>query len=254
MDFALGDRLEELLGRVRSFMDANVYPVEAEAIAAIDDEVRPGVAYPEIIVGIREKARAEGLWNLFLPDEEHGAGLTNWEYGMLCEEMGRSPVVAPMAFNCAAPDTGNMEILAEHGTDEQKQRWLEPLLNDHSRSCFSMTEPEVAGSDPTTLRARAELDESSGEWVIDGHKWFTSGAVGADFAIAMVVTDPDAAPYAKASMIMDQPFPDVWLPRNLEVTLTMTLAVGAFDLRYALSYHDYRRADVTSRVGIPDNR
>ena len=202
MDFSLGDRLEELLGRVRGFMEENVYPVEAEAMQALDDEVEPGVAYPEIIVGIREKARAEGLWNLFMPGEEHGAGLTNWEYGMLCEEMGRSPVVAPMAFNCAAPDTGNMEILAEHGTDEQKRRWLEPLLNGHHRSCFSMTEPEVPGSDPTTLQARAELDEDAGEWVINGHKWFTSGAVGADFAIAMVVSDPDAAPYARASMII----------------------------------------------------
>ena len=202
MDFSLGDRLEELLGRVRGFMEENVYPVEAEAMQALDDEVEPGVAYPEIIVGIREKARAEGLWNLFMPGEEHGAGLTNWEYGMLCEEMGRSPVVAPMAFNCAAPDTGNMEILAEHGTDELKRRWLEPLLNGHHRSCFSMTEPEVPGSDPTTLQARAELDEDAGEWVINGHKWFTSGAVGADFAIAMVVTDPDAAPYARASMII----------------------------------------------------
>ena len=202
MDFSLGDRLEELLGRVRGFMEENVYPVEAEAMQALDDEVEPGVAYPEIIVGIREKARAEGLWNLFLPGEEHGAGLTNWEYGMLCEEMGRSPVVAPMAFNCAAPDTGNMEILVEHGTDEQKRRGLEPLLNEHHRSCFSMTEPEVPGSDPTTLQARADLDEDAGEWVINGHKWFTSGAVGADFAIAMVVTDPEAHPYARASMII----------------------------------------------------
>ena len=183
MDFSLGDRLEELLGRVRSFMDEHIYPVEAEAIAALDEEVRPGVAYPEIIIGIREKARAEGLWNLFLPDEEHGAGLTNWEYGMLCEEMGRSPVVAPMAFNCAAPDTGNMEILAEHGTEAQKERWLQPLLDGEIRSCFSMTEPEVSGSDPTTLQTRAELDGD--EWVIDGHKWFTSGAVGA--AVAMSI-------------------------------------------------------------------
>ena len=97
---------------------------------------------------------------------------------MLCEEMGRSPVVAPMAFNCAAPDTGNMEILAEHGTDEQQERWLEPLLEGEIRSCFSMTEPEVSGSDPTTLQTRAELDGD--EWVINGHKWFTSGAVGAE--------------------------------------------------------------------------
>ncbi len=200
MDFSLGSRLEELLAQVRSFMDEHVYPVEAEAMAALDEEVRPGVAYPEIIVAIRERAKQQGLWNLFMPGTEHGTGLTNWEYGVLCEEMGRSPVVAPMAFNCAAPDTGNMEILAEHGSDEQKRDWLEPLLNGHSRSCFSMTEPDVAGSDPTTLQTRAEL--ADGEWVINGHKWFTSGAVGAEIAIAMVVTDPDAPPYARASMIV----------------------------------------------------
>jgi acyl-CoA dehydrogenase len=104
-----------------------------------------------------------------------------------------------MAFNCAAPDTGNMEILAEHGRDEQKERWLEPLLEGRIRSCFSMTEFEVSGSDPTLLQGRAELDGD--EWVVDAHKWFTSGAVGADLAIAMVVTDPDAAPYSRASMI-----------------------------------------------------
>ena len=124
------------------------------------------------VAELRERAKAEGLWNLFLLDEEYGAGLTNWEYGMLCEDMGRSPV-APMVFNCSAPDTGNMEILAEYGTLETRQRWLEPLLNDHMRSCFAMTEPETAGSDPTGLAARAELD--GGEWVINGHKWFTSG-------------------------------------------------------------------------------
>jgi acyl-CoA dehydrogenase len=106
-----------------------------------------------------------------------------------------------MAFNCSAPDTGNMEILVDHGTDEQKERFLEPLLEGETRSCFSMTEPEVSGSDPTTLQTRAELTDD-GEWVINGHKWFTSGANGADFAIAMVVTDPDAPPYTRASMIL----------------------------------------------------
>src|SRR5690349_20937253 len=200
MDFSPSDRVAELRERVNAFIDEHVMPVEAEAMHALDHEVKPGVAYPPIMVELRAKAREEGLWNLFLPGDEHGAGLTNWEYGMLCEEMGRSPVVAPMAFNCAAPDTGNMEILADHGTDEQKARWLEPLLEGHTRSCFSMTEPEVAGSDPTTLQTRAELVD--GEWVINGHKWFTSGAVGADVAIAMVVTDPDAHPYARASMIL----------------------------------------------------
>ena len=200
MDFEPSARVEELRGRIRAFLDEHVLPVELEALQALDDEVRPGVPYPRILVEIRERARAEGLWNLFMPDERYGPGLTNWEYGLLCEEMGRSPAMAPMAFNCAAPDTGNMEILAEHGTDEQRERWLQPLLDGEIRSCFSMTEPEVAGSDPTTLETTAELDD--GEWVINGHKWFTSGAVGADVAIAMVVTDPDAHPYARASMIL----------------------------------------------------
>jgi acyl-CoA dehydrogenase len=200
MDFDLSPRVSELRDRIRAFLDEHVYPVEMEALRALDDEVKPGVPYPEILVGIRARARDEGLWNMFMPDEEHGAGLTNWEYGVLCEEMGRSPAIAPMAFNCAAPDTGNTEILAEHGTDEQKAEWLQPLLDGEIRSCFSMTEPEVAGSDPRTLQTRAELVD--GEWVINGHKWFTSGAVGAALAIAMVVTDPDAHPYARASMIL----------------------------------------------------
>ena len=200
MDFSPSPRVEELRDRIRAFMDEHVYPNEAEVLRAIDDEVKPGVAYPEILVDIRSKARDEGLWNLFLPDDRHGAGLTNWEYGLLCEEMGRSPAVAPMAFNCSAPDTGNMEILAEHGTPEHHERWLQPLLDGDTRSCFSMTEPEVSGSDPRTLQTRAELID--GEWVINGHKWFTSGAVGASVAIVMCVTDPDAHPYARASMIL----------------------------------------------------
>jgi acyl-CoA dehydrogenase len=200
MDFSPSPQVSELLERIRAFMQEHVYPVEREAMEALDEEVSPGTPYPTVIVEIRERARAEGLWNLFLPDERFGPGLTNWEYGMLCEEMGRSPVVAPMAFNCAAPDTGNMEILAEHGTADQTDRWLKPLLEGEIRSCFSMTEPEVSGSDPTTLQTRAELEGD--EWVINGHKWFTSGAVGADVAIAMCVTDPDAHPYARASMIL----------------------------------------------------
>ena len=158
MDFKPSPQVEELLGRVRAFMEEHVYPVEGEVMQALDDEVQPGVAYPRILVEIRERAKAEGLWNLFLADEQYGPGLTNWEYGMLCEEMGRSPVAAPMSFNCAAPDTGNMEILVDHGTDEQKQRFLAPLLEGETRSCFSMTEPEVSGSDPTTLQTSAELD------------------------------------------------------------------------------------------------
>jgi acyl-CoA dehydrogenase len=199
MDFNPSPEVAALRERVLDFMDAEIYPAERELMEALDDEVGAGVPYPQGLVAVREKAKAEGLWNLFMPDERFGPGLANWEYGLLCEEMGRSPVLAGMAFNCAAPDTGNMEILAEHGTAEQRERWLEPLLEGRIRSCFSMTEPEVSGSDPTLLQARAVLDGD--EWVVDGHKWFTSGAVGAELAIAMVVTDPDAHPYGRASMI-----------------------------------------------------
>src|ERR671919_2589236 len=217
MDFKPSPEVESLRERIEAFMEEHVYPVEGEAIQAIDDEVRPGTPYPEILVGIRATAKEQGLWNLFLPDTEYGAGLSNWEYGILCEQMGHSPVVAPMAFNCSAPDTGNMEILVDHGTDEHKERFLQPLLDGEIRSCFSMTEPEVSGSDPTTLRTRAELTDD-GEWVINGHKWFTSGANGADFAIAMVVTDPDAAPYTRASMILvPLDSPGFELVRNVSV-------------------------------------
>jgi len=199
MDFNPSPEVASLRERVLDFMDEQIYPQERELMEALDAEVKPGVPYPESLVTVREQAKGEGLWNLFMPDERFGPGLKNWEYGLLCEEMGRSPMAAPMAFNCAAPDTGNMEILAEHGTPEQRERWLEPLLEGRIRSCFSMTEPEVSGSDPTLLQARAELDGD--EWVVNGHKWFTSGAMGAELAIAMVVTDPDAPPYARASMI-----------------------------------------------------
>jgi len=199
MDFTPSPEVAELRERVLDFMDDEIYPREREIMEALDAEVASGVPYPQNLTAVREKAKGEGLWNLFMPDERFGPGLKNWEYGLLCEEMGRSPMAAPMAFNCSAPDTGNMEILAEHGSNQQKEEWLEPLLEGKIRSCFSMTEPEVSGSDPTLLQAKAELDGD--EWVVNGHKWFTSGAVGAELAIAMVVTDPDAPPYARASMI-----------------------------------------------------
>jgi acyl-CoA dehydrogenase len=199
MDFAPSPEVEQLRERVRSFIAEHVDPVEEEALRALDAEVGPDTPYPAILVELRERAKGEGLWNLFLPGAEHGAGLSNADYGLLCEDMGRN-LVAPMAFNCAAPDTGNMEILAEHGTEEQRERWLRPLLEGETRSCFSMTEPQTAGSDPTGLESRAALDD--GEWVIDGHKWYTSGANGAAVAIAMVVTEPDAPPHKRASMIL----------------------------------------------------
>jgi acyl-CoA dehydrogenase len=179
-------------------MDEHVYPAEKVAAEQVHASGDPH-HMPKIVRDLQQKAKAQGLWNLFLPDGEYGAGLKNWEYGILCEVMGRS-MIAPRIFNCAAPDTGNMEILAEYGTPEQKKRWLEPLLAGEIRSCFSMTEPEVAGSDPTLLRTRAVRDGD--EYIINGHKWFTSGAYGAALAIVMTVTDPDAPPHKRATQII----------------------------------------------------
>ncbi len=148
---------------------------------------------------VRKKAKSAGLWNLFLPDKKHGAGLNNFEYAPLCELMGRS-FYGARSFNCMAPDTGNMEILAEFGTEDQKKKYLQPCLDGTIRTCFSMTEPETAGSDPTQLKTRAVRDGDN--YVINGHKWFTSNAIGAAFAIVMVVTDPDAEPHRRASQII----------------------------------------------------
>src|SRR3954453_22739745 len=149
MDFSPSDRVKSLTERLDAFLEEHVYPVELEGLHALDAEVKPGVPYPRILVELRDRAKSEGLWNLFLPGDD-GAGLTNWEYGMLCEVMGRS-LVSPMVFNCSAPDTGNAEILLEHGPDEKRAQGLEPLLEGTIRSCFSMTEPDTAGSDPTGL-------------------------------------------------------------------------------------------------------
>ena len=199
MDFAPSARAVELGARVEAVVEGDVVPVERELMRALDSDVAPGVPYPRMLVELRERARAEGLWNLFLPDRERGAGLGHADYAPLCELMGRSPL-APMVFNCAAPDTGNIEILLEQGSPEQRERWLDPLLAGTIRSCFSMTEPGTAGSDPTGISTSARLD--GGEWVIDGHKWFTTGALGAAVVIVMAVTDPEATPHRRASMIL----------------------------------------------------
>src|SRR5271169_18044 len=194
MDFTLPPKVEALRQRVSAFMDEHVYPAEnlaEEQIHAASDPHRD----PQILVDIRKKAKADGLWNLFMPDEKYGKGLKNWEYAPLCEIMGRSRIGA-RAFNCMAPDTGNMEILAEFGTPEQKKRWLQKCLDGEIRTCFSMTEPDTPGSDPTQLKTRAVRDGDN--YVINGHKWFTSNAIGSAFAIAMVVTDPDAEPHRRA--------------------------------------------------------
>jgi acyl-CoA dehydrogenase len=198
MDFEPSEKVKLLQSQIERFMHEYVYPAEPVAREQIEQSGDPHHE-PKILAELKGRARSLGLWNLFLPDKEHGAGLTNLEYAPLCEIMGRSPL-APRVFNCAAPDTGNMEILAEFGTPEQKKRWLDPLLAGEIRSCFSMTEPEVSGADPTGLRTRADRDGD--HYVINGHKWFTSGAVGARFAIVMAVTNPNAPPHQRQSQII----------------------------------------------------
>ncbi len=200
MDFRETERCTRLKERVTTFMDDHVYPVEEEAIAALDREVDRDTPFPAVLLDMRERAKAEGLWNLALPDEQFGPGLTNVEYGAICEVIGRSSLVAPYAFNTQPPDSGNMEILAEHGTPEQHEEWLQPLLEGGIRSCYSMTEPDSAGSDPTGLQTRAVLEGD--EWVINGRKWWTTNALGAAVAVVMTVTDPDAAPHQRATMIL----------------------------------------------------
>ena len=200
MDFALSDEVLELRERLRAFMVEHVVPREAELTRAIDDEVAPGIAYPAAICELRAGARAEGLWNLWLANHHEGPGLTNVAYGVLCEEMGRALYVAPAIFNCSFPDTGNAEALLDYGTPDQIERFARPLLEDDVRSCFALTEPEAASSDPTNIFTTARLED--GEWVLDGHKWWISGAAGASFAIVMAVTDPDAPPHARASMLI----------------------------------------------------
>jgi acyl-CoA dehydrogenase len=198
MDFEPSDKTKALAREIERFMDEHVYPNERAFIEEIERSGDPHHT-PALLGQLKAKAKSLGLWNLFLPDPEHGAGLTNLEYAPLSEIMGRNPW-ASRVFNCAAPDTGNMEILAEFGTPEQNRAFLRPLLDGEIRSCFSMTEPEVSGADPTGLQTLAKRDGDS--YVINGHKWFTSGAIGARFAIVMAVTDPSAPRHARASMIL----------------------------------------------------
>ena len=197
MEFS--ERSKELRERLVAFMDEHIYPNEAEFKRqhAEGDHWSP----PPILEELKAKAKAEGLWNLFLPESEYGAGLTNMEYAPLCEVMGRSPF-APEVFNCSAPDTGNMEVLARYGTDEQKKQWLEPLLEGKIRSCFSMTEPQVASSDATNIET--EIRREGDEYVINGRKWWSSGALDTHCKIAIVMgkSDPSAAKHKQQSMIL----------------------------------------------------
>ncbi|MFQ5698257.1 MAG: acyl-CoA dehydrogenase family protein [Myxococcota bacterium] len=198
MDFEFSDKTRMLMDQIERFMDEYIYPAESVAQEQVEASGDPH-HMPEIIRELQGKARDLGLWNLFLPDPSWGAGLTNAEYAPLCELMGRS-AIAPRVFNCAAPDTGNMEILAQFGSPEQQEQWLRPLLDGEIRSCFSMTEPDVSSADPTELHTMAKRDGD--EYVINGLKWFTSGAIGAKVAIVMACTNPEAPPHARHSQIL----------------------------------------------------
>jgi acyl-CoA dehydrogenase len=201
VNFELSDRANEFRERLLAFMDERVYPAEpvwVEQVAKAAAAGNPHVHAP-IVEELKDEARNRGLWNLFLPDEEHGAALSNCDYAPLAEIMGRTKI-ASEACNCAAPDTGNMEVLHQFGTPEQKERWLLPLLDGEIRSAFAMTEPDVASSDATNIGMRIERDGDS--YVLNGRKWWTTNALGAAVAIVMAVTDPDAAGHKRATMIL----------------------------------------------------
>jgi acyl-CoA dehydrogenase len=220
MIFELSEKAQQFKDRLLVFMDKNVYPNED----AFADHLRASNhrwSVSPLLDELKERARAEGLWNLFLPDSEYGAGLNNFEYAQLCEITGRS-MIAPEIFNCSAPDTGNMEVLARYGTAQQKSLWLEPLLKGEIRSCFAMTEPMVACSDATNIECSIKLDGDF--YVINGRKWWTSGALDerCKVAILMGKTDPAEAVHRQQSMIlvpMDTP----------GVTLVRALTVFGYD-------------------------
>jgi acyl-CoA dehydrogenase len=199
MEFVYSDKVKKLQARLVAFMDEHVYPNEKK----YREQVNEGDRWQptQIVEELKERARAEGLWNLFLPESEHGAGLTNLEYAPLCEIMGRS-IIAPESFNCSAPDTGNMEVLTRYGTPEQKEEWLKPLLAGEIRSCFAMTEPEVASSDATNIQSSIVRDGD--HYIINGHKWWTSGAGDprCKISIFMGKNDPSAPKHKQQSMIL----------------------------------------------------
>jgi acyl-CoA dehydrogenase len=201
MEFAYSPKVEELRARLQDFMDDSVYPAEPVYEAEMEESGDPH-HHPKVIEELKAEARSRGLWNLFLPDPELAAGLTVLEYAPLAEITGRSPEIAPESLNCSAPDTGNMEILHMFGTPEQKETWLAPLLEGEIRSCFSMTEPDVASSDATNIRTR--IVRGGDEYQITGRKWFSSGAASerCKVSIVMGVSDPDAEPHRRQSMVL----------------------------------------------------
>jgi acyl-CoA dehydrogenase len=199
MMFEHSAKVKELQARLAAFLDEHVYPRERTYYAQLDEGSRWRV--PPVMEELKARARADGLWNLFLPESEFGAGLTNLEYAPLCEIMGCSPIAAEV-FNCSAPDTGNMEVLVRYATPEQKTRWLQPLLAGEIRSCFAMTEPDVASSDATNIRAR--IARQGDEYVLNGRKWWISGAGDprCKICIFMGKSDPDGPAHKQQSMIL----------------------------------------------------
>lgn len=218
MDFSIDDRTLELKKELESFMDEFVFPAEDEFAAELEALDNPYQwTASKVMQRLRAEAKKRGLWNLFLPGEE-GAGLTNVQYATLAEVSGHSRTLAPAAMNCAAPDTGNMELLAQFGTEEQKKRWLEPMLEGTMRSAFAMTEPAVASSDATNVEMRIERDGD--DYVINGRKWFITGALNPDAELLIVMgkTDPNAERHKQQSqIIVPRDTPGVNVSRSMEV-------------------------------------
>ena len=214
MDFEFSPKVKELQSRLSAFMDEHIYPNEKR----FHEEVCSGKIFPPVVEELKPKARAAGLWNLFLPASSHGAGLTNLEYAPLCEIMGRA-LWAPEVFNCSAPDTGNMEVFARYGTEAQQKQWLVPLLAGEIRSCFAMTEPAVASSDATNIQSAIVRDGD--HYVINGRKWWSSGAPDprCKIFIFMGKTDPDNPDkHKQQSMILvPRDTPGVTIVRSLPV-------------------------------------
>ncbi|WP_077595950.1 acyl-CoA dehydrogenase [Oceanobacillus kimchii] len=220
MEFEYSDKVKSYQEKLTSFMESYIYPNEKLYQEQLDPMDRFSTI-PSILEELKQKAKDEKLWNLFLPDSDYGVGLTNLEYAPLCEIMGRSGL-APEVFNCAAPDTGNMETIERYGSKEQKKAWLEPLLNGEIRSCFSMTEPDVASSDATNIKASIVRDGD--EYVINGTKWWSSGAGDPRCKIAIVMgkSNPTAKKHKQQSMIL--------VPMNTPgVTIKRTLPVFGYD-------------------------
>jgi len=218
MEFAYDATTEELRERLLAFMDERVYPAEPVFAEQMRELENPWAwTRVPVLAELRAEARSRGLWNLFLPGG-HGAGLTNLQYAPLAEITGRSGHIAPAALNCAAPDTGNMEVLAMFGTDEQKKQWLEPLLDGQIRSAFAMTEPDVASSDATNISTRIERDGD--DYVVNGRKWWITGAMNPDAQILIVMgkTDPTADRHRQQSQILvPRDTPGLTIERGMEV-------------------------------------